>query len=90
MSNAYRDENSVPTLIGALSSDGVTVQRVLANPSTHHLQVDDSATGTDYGVSNAVRDENDIPVIIAVSSVDGFTPVEVYVDSDGNLLVDSS
>lgn len=40
MANAYRDENSVPTLIGASSADGFTPVRVYADPTTHRLLVD--------------------------------------------------
>lgn len=90
MANAYRDENSVPTMIAASSSDGTSIVRVLANPSTHGLKASDGTTGTDHGVANAVRDQNNIPVLIAVSSVDGQTPIEVYADSNGNLLIDSA
>ncbi len=90
MANAYRDENSVPTLIAASNLDGTTIIRVLADPTNHGLEVNDDTTGTDFGVPNAVRDENFVPVLLAVSSVDGVTPVEVYADSSGNLLVDSA
>jgi len=90
MANAYRDENSVPTLIAALNTDGITPTRVFANPSTHSLKVNDGTTGSDHGVANAVRDQNNVPVLLAVSSADGVTPVEVYVDSSGNLLIDSA
>lgn len=90
MSNASRDSNNVATLLGALSTDGITPTKVEANPSTHALSVDDNNTGTDHGVANAVRDENFIPVLLAVSSADGVTPVEVYADSDGKLLIDSN
>jgi hypothetical protein len=52
MANAYRDQNSVPTLIGASNVDGFTPVRVYADPVTHRLLVDTaSSTGT------AVNDE---------------------------------
>ncbi len=89
MADASRDQNNVPTLLGALSTDGITPVRVKANPSNHGLEVDDNTTGSDHGVANAVRDSNFVPVLLAVSSADGVTPVEVYADSSGNLLVDS-
>lgn len=90
MANAYLDENSVPTLIAASSTDGTTIVRVLANASDHSLKAADANTGSDHGVANAVRDENDRPVLLAVSSADGITPVEVYADSSGNLLIQST
>lgn len=40
MANASRDENNVPTLIAASSSDGKTPVRIYADPSTHRLLVD--------------------------------------------------
>ncbi len=47
MANAARDQNNVPTLLGASSVDGVTPVKVYANPSTHRLLVDlqDGITG---------------------------------------------
>ena len=89
MATASRDENNVPTLLGALSTDGVTPVKVKADPLLHILNVDDNSTGVDFGVPNAERDSNFVPVLLAVSSADGVTPVEVYADSNGKLLVDS-
>ncbi len=52
MANAYRDQNSVPTLIAVSNVDGFTPVRLYADPVTHRLLVDiASATGT------AVNDE---------------------------------
>lgn len=90
MANASRDENNVPTMLGTLNTDGVTVVPVKANPTTHALEIVDGNTGTNYGDGQASRDENFVPVLLAVSSVDGVTPVPVYVDVNGNLLVDSN
>ncbi len=90
MADAYRDGNNVPTLIAGLNSNGTSLVRVLADPSTHALAVDDDTTGTDHGPVNDLRDNNYIPALMAVSSSDGVTPVVVYADSSGNLLIDSS
>lgn len=93
MTDAYRDENGVPAIIAASKNDGTTIVRVLANPTTHGLTVDDNATGSDNGNNSglAMRDGNFVPVFIAVSSADGFTPVEVYADPvTGSLLVNSN
>lgn len=90
MSNASRDENSVPTLLGALNTDGTTLVRVKANASNHSLKVSDGSTGSDHGPVNSPRDQNNIPALMAVSSADGVTPVVVYADSSGNLLIDSA
>ncbi len=99
MTNAYRDENSVPTLIGVLSTDGSSIQRVKANATNHALKISDAATGTDHGPGpRALRDENSVRSLLCVSSrtatvggvdyIQGVTPVAVYADSSGNLLVD--
>lgn len=90
MTNAYRDENSVPTMIAAQNTDGTTIVRILADPSANALKVSDGTTGTDHGPGNDLRDENSVHALLAVSSSDGITPVVVYADSSGNLLVQSS
>ncbi len=87
---ASRDQNSVPTLLAGLQSDGVTPTRVKVNSSTHALSVDEGATGTDHGPMNAPRDQNNIPAVMAVSENDGVTPVVVYATADGKLLIDSN
>jgi len=39
MENASRDENSVPTLLGASNADGKTPVRIYADPATHRLLI---------------------------------------------------
>lgn len=100
MGVASRDQNNVPTLLGASSADGITPIPVQANPSNHGLSISDGTDGDDHGVQNAVRDENFVPVLMAVASetitvggidyVEGVTPVEVYANSDGELLINSA
>lgn len=87
---ASRDENSVPTLLGTLDTDGKTPVRILANPANGALSVSNGTTGSDNGPDNAPRDANNVPALLAVSSVDGVTPVVVYADEDGNLLIDDN
>lgn len=89
MSNAPRDNNRQPTLLGTLNTDGLTPVPIKVD-SSHSLQTSDGTTGSDYGRGSAVRDGNRIPVILGVSSADGVTPVEIYCDSSGNLLVQST
>ena len=70
MTNAYRDENSVPTLIAASSSDGKTPVRVYADPTTHRLLIDnanssitfyaDTVSGTINGSNTAFTVSNTI------------------------------
>lgn len=100
MANASRDNNNVATLLGALSTDGITPTKVKVDATTHGIKTGDSTGGTDHGVQNAVRDDNFVPVLMAVSSstttvngisyIQGVTPVEVYADSSGNLLINSA
>jgi len=91
MSDAKRDQNFIPTLLAASSSDGVTPVLVQVNATNHGLAIDDDTTGSDHGRNIAVRDANFIPVLMAVSSADGVTPVEVYADAaTGKLLIDST
>lgn len=84
--NANHDGNRIPTLLGALNTDGITPINVLTNSSTHRLKTSNGTSGTNHGTVNAQRDQNRIPILIAVSAVDGVSPVEVYADSSGNLL----
>ncbi len=87
MSNAKKDQNGVSTLLGALSTDGVTPVPIKVTDSLNALNVSNGTTGTDHGTPDAQRDQNRIPILMAVSAVDGVTPVEIYSDSSGNLLV---
>lgn len=52
MANASKDENSVPTLIAASSTDGKTPIRVYADPDTHRLLVDSASGGVVGPVSS--------------------------------------
>ena len=94
MATAALDENGVPSLVAALNTDGTTPIRITANPTNHGLSISDNISdninGSDNGRTVAYRDENSKPVLLAVSSVDGVTPVEVYANSSGELLVDST
>lgn len=90
MDQAPRDQNRVTTIIGTSSSDGFTPLVVKADPTAHSIAVEDNTTGSDLSGDIAGRDQNFTPVWLAVSEVDGITPVPVYVNTDGQLLVDSS
>ena len=85
-----RDQNRVPVMLGALSTDGVTPTPVKADPTTHFIETDDNTTGSDLSDPPAIRDANRVTGLMAVSEDDGVTPVPLYVDSDGKLLIDSS
>lgn len=88
--HALRDGNFVPSLIAVKSTDGITIDAVLANPVSHGLQTSDGTGGTDNGTPNAKHDQNFVHCLMAVSSVDGITPVAVYTDGSGRLLTQSS
>lgn len=90
MADAKRDDNNVPTLLGVLNTDGDTLVRVEADPTSHGLSVDDGTTGTDRGPTISPRDSNFVPVLMAVSDVDGVTPVVVYATTAGELLIDTT
>ena len=87
--NAKRDENRVPTALGLLSTDGVTITRLQRCGSCNGLLVSDGTTGSDLG-NDIERDENRVPVLFAVSSVDGKTPVALYINGSGQLLIQST
>lgn len=59
MTNASRDENAVPTLIGVSNVDGVTPVRLWVDPVTHRLLVDLTGGGitelTATGLVNSVN-----------------------------------
>ncbi len=89
MTSIARDENHIPVLAGLLDSNGTTITQVKVDPSLHALQIHDGDTGTDHGPVDASRDENFKTVGMGVSSLDGVTPVAIYVNSSGELLIDS-
>jgi len=81
----------VNTVLATKSSDGITPELVKANPSTHGILVNDNTTGTDESPDDiAKRDDNAVPVLMATSETDGETPVQLYVDADGQLFIDSN
>lgn len=87
MSEASRDQNHVPTILGVLNTDGATTIRVKAR-SNHRLRINYEAGGSDNGPIFADRDQNRVTSMLAVSSDDGATPIALYTDSNGKLLVD--
>lgn len=92
--NAYRDQNNRPTMIASSQSDGITIVRILANPTTNNfLKVDDASTGTDNGNHGGVAliDENGISALTALSSTGDGSIIELYADpATGKLLIDSN
>ncbi len=58
MANAYRDENSVPTLLASSNVDGFTPVRVYADPTTHRLLIDSSSGATPGSPTTSVQFNN--------------------------------
>lgn len=85
MAQASRDQNSVPSLLGASSADGVTPVAIFADPITHELVIG-MGNGNHPAKSIAARDQNFVSTLIAVSSADGVTPVAVYANPSTNAL----
>lgn len=90
MANVPRDANHIPTILGALSTDGVTPTPVQADPTSHIVATSDGTTGSDLSSEPVERDANRVTGLMAVSEDDGTTPIPLYVNSSGQLLVDSS
>lgn len=90
MADASLDQNSVAAKTGALNTDGITPTRIKVNATNHGIVINDGTTGSNNGRTVASRDGNSRPVLLAVSSADGVTPVEVYADSTGALLIQST
>ena len=91
MTEAKRDNNYIPTMIGTLQTDGVTPALVKASPTTHVVDSEDADTGSEADARNtAPRDNNYITTIMAASSADGITPIPIYIDTSGCLLIKST
>lgn len=90
MTEARKDGNMVPTLLGTLNTDGETPTLIAADPTSHGLEIEDNTTGSDLSDDIASRDNNGEPVLMAVSSSDGITPVAVYANASNQILIDSS
>ena len=90
MANAAIDENGRQSITAFLNTDGSTIARAKADPSTHALLVEDNTTGTDEGGYQAGIDENGRQTLYAESSDGDGELIALYVDADGQLLIDSN
>jgi hypothetical protein len=77
MTNAYHDENGVPTLIGVSSSDGFTPVRAWVDPTTHRLLVDSTGGGGGFTLLTPTGTIN------SVNTAFVFTEQPTYIVSDG-------
>lgn len=87
MTNAIKDNNNVPTILGVLNTDGATSTVIKADPSTHYLDTSDGSSGSDLGNDSAGRDQNSVTTLSATDSNGNIIPL--YADSSGNLLINS-
>ena len=88
MTQAKKDNNQIPVLLGTDSTDGITPTPLKASPSTHALKTNDNTTGSNLSGNIAYRDNNGYTVMMGVSNADGVTPVPIYaLLSTGALLI---
>lgn len=85
-----RDSNGVPGIGGTLNTDGATPVAIRVNPTNNALKVVDATTGSSFTAVNNVKDANRTPMLWGVSTADFTTRVYIAVDSNGNLLIDST
>ena len=83
MSNAFRDENRVTTLLAISNADGVSLANVYVNPTSHGM-ITALPVGTMPVKNAATIGENRVANIMAVSNVDGTTPVAIGVKASTN------
>jgi hypothetical protein len=89
MTSTPRDNNQETAIAGVLNTDGATATPVQSDPTIHAVKIHDASTGAVTARSDAHRDDNSTPTMLAASSADG-TPVELAVNSSGQLLVQST
>lgn len=88
MTDAIKDQNRIPVLMGVSYVDGVTLVPIKIDSTNGGVEVD--AVNTFSGTVNttALRDENHVPILMGVNSVDG-TQIPVYVNpTTGGILID--
>ena len=85
--DAAIDVNSKQTITARLKTDGVTVVRLTADPSTQALDTTTNTTGAVSPASFAATDGNGRSTWFAVSENDSTQLVALQCDASGNLLV---
>lgn len=89
MTNAIRDNNHRPVLMGVLYTDGVTLVPIAIDGSGYMTTDEVNTIGFTPDV-DAIRDENNVTVMMGVDSTDPTKLCPVFVNSDGAVLVGSS
>lgn len=89
MTDAIRDNNHIPVLLGLSYVDGTTLVPIVINSSNSGINIDRVNT-VSTAAMNAARDENHRATLMAVDSVSG-NPIPVFADpSTGGILVGTS
>lgn len=81
MSNAERDQNNVPTLLGVSNADATTPVTVYADPTTHRLLVNGIGTTGPTGATGATGATG--PSGLSGVADGTYTPVKTIVVSGG-------
>jgi hypothetical protein len=87
MTNAIRDNNHQPVLLGVLFSDGVTLVPIKIDAATGGIAVNTSDTIGFTPDQDALEDGNYVPNVLAQDSTDATKRCPIYVDADGAVLV---
>ena len=87
MSNAAIDSNSKQSIIARLKTDGVTVTRITADPSTQAMDVTTTTSGAVTPSNFSATDESGRTSWVAVSENDPTVLVALQCDSNGYLLI---
>ncbi len=84
MASASRDQNSVTTMLGVSSADGVTPIKIEIDSITGRLLLLVDSMGAHSAVTNrqiAFRDQNSVPTMMAESENDDGVLANVVVDA---------
>ncbi len=85
--NAAIDSNSKQTITARLKTDGITIVRITADPTTHAMGVTETTTGGVVPKNFAATDSSGRTSLFAVSENDPTQLVALQCDSNGNLLI---
>lgn len=85
-----KDNNNVPVVLGMWNTNGTIALKISANATLHTMDVLDGTDGIDYGNNSAVKDDNGEPSLLALSNAGDNAIVPLYVNSSGELLIQSS
>ena len=85
--NAALDGSGRQSTFALLKTDGITLTRLTADPTTAALGTTGNTSGAVTPLGFAATDENGRISMVAVSENDNVTPVALQCDSSGNLLI---